>query len=149
MVGIGVEIEDNAIEDLASQILNVAEGLDDLNPSLTRLAIDIQRSMQSTTSFNDGRQRNLRRSIRAVVQDNTLTIRMLYYGYYLSFGTRDGNKNPLTAEVASAFPGKEEGSYFKQPDNNAGIAARNFYPDDIQILIADMIEAMAAENIED
>ena len=148
MFNINVEIEENAIQDLMADILAAADGFDDLNPELTRLAIDIQRQMQTTTSFNDGPQRNLRRSMRVFVNDNSLTIKMLYYGYYLSFGTRDSFKNPLTAEVASGFPGKSEGSFFKQPDNNAGIAARNFYPTNIEDRIAEAMEAIVQQNIE-
>ena len=148
MIGIGVEIEENAINELVDDILAAAEGLDDLNPLLTQLAIDIQGEML-TGNFNDGPTRDLRTSMRAFVQDHTLVIRMLYYGYYLSFGTRNGSKSPLTAEVASVFEGKSEGSFFKQPDNNKGIAARNFYPTDIQELINQKMEAIALQNIQD
>ena len=146
-IGIGVEVAEDAIQEMIQDILAVSEGVDDLNPVLTQLAVDIQNQM-FTGRWTD-RTSDLRYSIRAFVQDRTLTIRMLYYGYFLSFGTRDSSKTPLTAEVASAFPGKDVGSFFKQPDNNAGIAARRFYPTDIQELIANAMEAVVLQNLED
>ena len=145
MVGIGVEIEENAIEDLMDEILSAADGLDDLNPALTRIAIDIQQELLAGR-FNN-QSGDLRRSMRVFVQDNSLTIRMAFYGYFLSFGTRDGSKSPLTEEVASTFPGKSEGSFFKQPDNNRGIAARSFYPTNIEDRIVAAMEAVALQNL--
>ena len=145
-IGIGVEIAEDEIQDLIGEILSVSDGLDDINPVLTQLAIDIQNDLRS------GRFRNqtgeLRRSMRVYVENNSLKIRMLAYGYFLSFGTREGSSSPLTAEVASIF-NKSEGSYFNQPDNNKGIARRNFYPTNIEQRIGVALEAIIAENIED
>ena len=145
-IGIGVEIEEDAINELINDILAVSDGLDDMNPQLTQLAINVQNQLRQGNFQN--RTGNLRRSMRVFTQDNSLTIRMLYYGYFLSFGTRDGAKSPLTAGVASAFPGKSEGSFFKQPDNNRGIAARRFYPTNIEERVAAALEAMLTEDLD-
>ena len=140
-------VEADGIEDLVNEILETANATEDVDSLLTVLASDILSEMRRGR-FNDGPNANLRRSMRTLVYDHTLVIRMLYYGYYLSFGTRDGSKSPLTEEVASVFDGKEVGSFFNQPDNNAGIAARGFYPEDIQELIANRLEAIALQNLE-
>ena len=143
-----VTVDVNGVEDMMDEILAISNGLDDLNPILTQMAIDITREMQTTGRFED-RSGNLRRSMMAYVEDNALKIRMLYYGYFLSFGTREGSQNPLTAEVAIALnPEKAPGSYFNQPDNNAGIAARGFYPIDIQDMLIDRLEAIVLNNLE-
>ena len=141
-----ISVEEFGIESLIEEILAAAEGMDDTNAMLTQLAINIQSELRAGRFQN--RTGNLRRSMRTVVSDNTLLIRMLYYGYFLSFGTRDGAKSPLTAEVAGTF-GKSEGSFFKQPDTNRGIAARGFYPENIEERIAMALEEMAAQNLAD
>ena len=142
-----INVEAEGINELINEILSATEGIDDVTSMLTGIAIDIQQQLRNGR-FND-QSGNLRRSMRAFVSDNSLVIRMLYYGYYLYFGTRETNRSPLTAEVASVFSGKNEGSFFKQPDNNRGIAARRFYPTDIQELIAERLEAIALENLEE
>ena len=145
-IGIDVAFEGD-VDDVMNDILAAAEGLNDTNQVLTQLAINIQNDMRSTRGFTD-QTGNLRRSIRAYVQDNALTISMLYYGYFLSFGTRNNSKSPLTAEVASALtPPKVEGSFFKQPDNNAGIASRGFYPTNIEEQIVAILERQATQNL--
>ena len=134
------------VNDLMDQILSVSEGLDDTNQLLTQLAINVQNQLRSGR-FKD-QSGDLRRSMRAYVQDNSLTISMLYYGYFLSFGTRASNRSPLTAEVALVFPGKSgETSFFKQPDNNRGIAARGFYPTNIEEQIVAILEEQATQNL--
>lgn len=140
-----IDVEAEGIDELINEILSATEGLDDVTGMLTGLATEIQQELRSGR-FVD-RSGRLRRSMRAFVFDNTLAIRMLYYGYFLSFGTRDGEKSPLSPEVASIF-NKSDFSYFKQPDNNSGIAARRFYPTDIQELIANRMEAIAL-NLQD
>lgn len=145
-IGISVEVEENAINELIQDILAVSEGMDDLTAPLTQLAINIQNQLRSGNFQN--RTGNLRRSMRTIIHDNSLTIRMLYYGYFLSFGTREGARSPLTAEVANGFPGKQEGSFFKQPDNNSGIAARRFYPTNIEERIAVALEAIVLQDLD-
>jgi hypothetical protein len=138
---ISVDVE--GIDELVDQILQVTEGIDDATPELTRLALDIQNQLRRGR-FED-QTGNLRRSMRAYVQDNSIAIRMLYYGYYLSFGVRPGQASPLTQEVASVFRGKSEGSFFARNDENSGIAARRFYPTNIEDMIVDRLEAIASQ----
>ena len=146
-IGIGVEIAEDEIQGLIEEILNTAEGMDDMDSVLTQLAIDIQNQLRRGR-FTD-RSGNLRRSMRVFVENNTLKIRMAAYGYFLSFGTRDGAKSPLTTEVASIFnKGENETSFFNQPDNNKGIARRSFYPTNIEQRILVAMEAMIAENLD-
>ena len=131
------------IDELINDILTVSEGVEDITPELTQLAINIQRQLRAGR-FND-QTGNLRRSMRAFVQDNSISIRMLYYGYYLSFGVRPSTASPLTQEVASVFRGKSEGSFFSRNDENSGIAARRFYPTNIEDMIVDRLEAIASQ----
>lgn len=144
-IGVNVQVEEDAIQELINDILAVSQGIDDLNPVLTQLAITFQNQML-TGRFND-RSGELRHSIRAFIQDNTLKIRMLYYGYFLSFGTRADARLKLTDEVASVF-NKPQGSFFNQPDNNKGIARRNFYPTNIEEVIAQKLEAIVLDELD-
>jgi hypothetical protein len=140
---IRLNVQQDGIEDLVDEILDAANGYGEVNAELAQLASEIRRDLL-TGDFVD-RSGELRRSMQVIIQDHTLTISMAFYGYFLSFGTSNADKKPLTQEVASAFRGKDVGSFFNQPDNNSGIRARNFYPTNIQQRIAERLEAIATD----
>lgn len=125
---------DQAALDMQQLILEAVEDIDDaanetLRRELARLAQRYYQTMRSTNSFRD-RTGDLRRSMFVdVSEDNTLTIGMLYYGYFLNFGVkgREARRSTfgVTPEVAEAF-GVQTGKNFGP--SRFGIDARDFYP---------------------
>lgn len=121
------------IEAAAGEVADVAQ------IDMTQLAADVY------TRLRNGRFRNrtgaLRRSmVVGLIGDNTLRIRMLAYGYYLSFGVkgREAQRSTfgLPEEVAAAF-GVNPGYNFGP--SRFGINARNFYPRDLVDQIVEVI----------
>lgn len=135
------------VDDLLSQIEDAAEEVGDVAQiDFNQLAAEVYASLRNGRFKN--RTGALRRSmVVGVVNDNTLRIRMLAYGYYLSFGVkgREASRSTfgLPAEVALAF-GVREGYNFGP--SQWGINARNFYPrglvDRIVEVINDKIEQL-------
>lgn len=80
---------------------------------------------------------NLRRSMQTTLEDYGLTIQMLNYGYFLSFGVNGKNRANalgLPPDVASSF-GVAEGYKFGQnstSDRVYGINPFGFYDNDIE-----------------
>lgn len=124
-------IEDN-IAELEQQILDtVGYYENDLPRKLAALVSDIQAQLKAGRFKN--RTGELRRSIRAKLIDNNISIDMKAYGYFLSFGVKGKNRNNtvgLPNEVATAF-GVKEGYKFGS-SKVWGIDARKFYPLDIE-----------------
>ena len=128
-------IEDN-IADIEREILDAVGYYEqDVPRQLARFISDIQQDVKRG-KYKD-RTGALRRSVRTRLVDYSVSINMLNYGYYLSFGV-NGRKRKgavgLTAGPAAAF-GVREGYKFGSRSNSkyvAGINARNFYPDDIE-----------------
>ena len=128
-------IEDN-IEEIEKQILDAVGYYEDSVPKqLAALVSDIQDQLKKGRYKN--RTGDLRRSIRTKLVDYSISINMLSYGYYQSFGV-DGRKRKgavgLTAGPAAAF-GVREGYKFGSRSSSkyvAGIRAKDFYPDDLE-----------------
>ena len=141
MIGISVTITDDDIQSLISEINASIEDAQDYDKELTKLA-RIVRAQILSGNYKDVTGR-LRSDLRVFVQDNTLKIKMKEYGYYLSFGTTGSRRTSdgLTEEVANIF-NKRDKSLFNKPDKNDGIAARRFYPEDIEKLLLAKLEAI-------
>jgi len=124
-------IEDN-IEELEKEILEtVGYYENDLPRKLAALVSDIQADLKAGRFKN--RTGELRRSMRAKLIDNNISIDMKAYGYFLSFGVKGKNRNNTVGvpnEVATAF-GVSEGYKFGS-SKVWGIDARKFYPIDIE-----------------
>lgn len=141
---------EEAVLDLEAAILEATGRVEeDVNEELKALAGQILGRMLGggTPSF-ENRTGALRQSMFASVsEDNTLSIGMLYYGYFLSFGVLPRRAEGLPVEVAPQF-GVSEGYKFARRDNGrfkkGGIAARQFYPTDID----DRIETIIANVIQ-
>lgn len=109
-------IESN-ISELERLILEQTEYVEKSVPErLSRLASEVL--LQLNSAFNDGSLKeqtgNLRRSLAVTLDDYSITIQMLNYGYFQSFGvkgTKGGEAIGLPKEVASAF-GVSEGYRF-------------------------------------
>ena len=127
------------IEEFEQAILDRADYLDvGLETDLAKLANDIQQEMRRGKFKN--RTGALRRSIKAKIQGTGIATTMNRYGYYLSFGVKGYNRNRtvgLPTDVAKAF-GVREGYKFGS-NKVPGIAARNFYPDDILDIIEELL----------
>lgn len=98
---------------------------------LSQLIADVNKQLRSG-NFKD-RTGALRRSMRAKLTGNNISISMKDYGYYLSFGVQGtGNKEALglPADVAGAF-GVKTGYKFGS-DKVFGIKPRKFYPLDLE-----------------
>lgn len=81
---------------------------------------------------------DLRSSMEVQVMDYSLKISMLDYGYFVSFGVSGGDHTglKLTPEVESVFGVQ---SFTSKRYQNWGISPRNFYPNNIQQRILDLI----------
>jgi hypothetical protein len=127
------------VEEFEKAILERADYLETgLETDLAKIANEVQAEMRQGKFKN--RTGALRRSIRAKIKGQGLQTTMLRYGYYLSFGVQGYNRKKalgLTPEVAAAF-GVKEGYKFGS-NRVPGIAARNFYPDDIEEIIEELL----------
>lgn len=138
---------EQAILDLEQQILEAIgasqeELEENLDQNLRALAVQYLAQMRSGR-FRD-QSGDLRRSMFARVEDNTLKLGMLFYGYFVSFGVQ-GNKYqglPLTDEVASIF-NKRPGNTFGTQER-AGLRPRQFYPTDL----AEQVDKILAEALQ-
>jgi hypothetical protein len=141
MIGISVSVEDDAIQALIEEINNAVVDTEDYDQALNKLAQSVRRQILNGR-YKD-RTTNLRSRLRVFVQDNSLKIKMLDYGYYLSFGTTGSKSSSeeLSEGVANVF-NRREGSLFKRPDKSKGIPAMRFYPTDIEEQILAKLEAM-------
>ena len=115
----------------------VKELKEDVPRDLTTLAGQILADLQAG-DFKD-RTGALRSSMTAYVQDYSIVIQMLNYGYFVSFGVEGGNHTAmgLTPEVQNYF-GVEKFESRERP--NWGISPRRFYPTDIQERILEILE---------
>lgn len=120
------------IQDLEQEILDAIGGYTDTIPKqLAALVSDVESQLKSGSYKN--RTGNLRRSIRAAIVDDTISISMMNYGYFLSFGVNGKNRSNalgIPNEVATAF-GVKEGYKFGS-SNVWGIDPYRFYPMDIE-----------------
>lgn len=123
-----MDLEESILE-LEAAILEATGRLEeDVNQDLKALAAQILGRMKARNNFQS-RTGALRQSMFASVSDdNTLSIGMLYYGYFLSFGVAPSRAEGLPVEVAPQF-GVTEGYTFTT-NKNRGIQARDFYPTD-------------------
>ena len=132
------------IQDLEREILDAIGGYTDTIPKqLAVLVSDIQSELKAGRFKN--RTGNLRRSMRAALIDDSVSISMRGYGYFLSFGVNGKNRSNalgLPNEVATAF-GVKEG--YKFGSNKVwGIDPYRFYPMDIEDRL---IEILTQEEI--
>jgi hypothetical protein len=120
------------IQDLEKEILDAIGGYTNTIPKqLAALVSDIQAELKAGRFKN--RTGNLRRSMRAALIDDSASISMRGYGYFLSFGVNGKNRSNalgLPNEVATAF-GVKEGYKFGS-SNVWGIDPYKFYPMDIE-----------------
>ena len=151
-----MQFDDSELEALQREILGVVQDLpDDLTERIALLASDVRQELLNGNFRN--RTGNLRRSMATVYDGYSLRIRMLYYGYFLSFGVvnRAGSTIRrtfgLSAEVAGAF-NKDEGYIFgtgaRVPERTYGVDARDFYPRDISERIINIIDQVIATNLD-
>jgi hypothetical protein len=140
------------ISDLEKLILDQSEFVEkDLPGELAALVGKIQQELiaggrggKDNKPFQT-RTGNLRRSMQTTLLDYGLSVEMLFYGWFLTFGV-DGRKyanaNGLTPEVAGAF-GVADGYRFgqnTQSPNVFGILPYNFYNIDIEEEIIKILE---------
>jgi len=83
-----VEEFEGALQDFGQQMSN-------LQPILTQIGGRIVDEVKSGAPIDTGA---LRQSIKAVIQDDSLAIEMLYYGIFQNYGV-DGMQNAPAAEV--------------------------------------------------
>jgi len=154
-------VTDN-IDELADFILGQVEYVEkDVPAQFSKLVSEIQLELNS--AFNDGTLKeqsgNLRRSIKVILSGYELSISMLAYGYFQSFGvngTKKGGAMGLPPEVASSF-GVSEGYRYQFKSKviseesglpypvrkkiaEFGIKPKNFYPSDIEDKIIEILE---------
>ena len=127
----------------------------DVPANLTRLATEIQLEMSKNAPVNTG---ELRSSIKTITDGYQLTISMLDYGYFQSFGVNGTKKNVangLPEIIASAFGVAEGYEYqFKSKvisDKSGlpypvrkkiaefGIKPQPFYPSDVTDKIVEIL----------
>lgn len=132
---------DNNFSELERLILNQTEYIEKGIPGqLASLVGEIQQKLikggELRSPFKT-RTGNLRRSMQTTLEDYGLSISMLNYGYFLSFGVNGKNRANalgLPPDVATAF-GVGEGYMFGQnstSDRVYGINPFGFYDNDIE-----------------
>lgn len=144
------------VEDIENEILDAIQGYrTTLNRELAVLVSNITAELKAG-GFKD-QTGNLRRSMRAYLIDKSLTIEMLYYGFFQSFGVNGTKKQfgvGITEEVGEAFtkqgyPGLKGKYTYKtgyvfgtasNPVKVAGIKPKNFYPTDVEDRLIKIIE---------
>lgn len=121
---------DHNIEELENLILDTVDYYeDDLPRRLAAFVSDIELDLKGGNYKN--RTGDLRRSIQAKLIDYNISIKMLPYGYFISFGVEGGKYRALglPEEVRDAFGTNK----FKSKKRKAwGIRPRKFYPDDLE-----------------
>lgn len=129
-------VEDN-IAELEQSILDAVGFYETTIPKdLSRLVSDITRELKNGDFKN--RTGALRRSIQVKLIDNDISINMLDYGYFISFGVQGGKYRALGLpdEVATAFGTRK----FTSKKRKAwGIRPRDFYPEDIEERILEIL----------
>lgn len=129
------------IEDLEREILDAIGGYTDTVPKrLAALVSDIQAGLKAGRFKN--RTGTLRRTMKAALIDNSLSVSMMNYGYYLSFGVNGKNRANaigLPNEVATAFGVKEGYKFGRSAGNIYGIDPRRFYPEDVEDRIIEIL----------
>ena len=136
---------EEAVLELEARILEATGRTEeDVDAELKALAARFLSEMRSG-NFRD-RTGGLRRSMFASVEDNQLSLGMLFYGYFLSFGVAPSATIGLPSEVAPQF-GVQEGYTFSRKDRNRGIARKGFYPTDVTEQV-DSIIANVIQKIE-
>ena len=141
---------DNNLDELEKLILSQSQYVEkDIPNEITRLVSDIQQSLK-LGKFKS-RTGDLRRSMKVRVIGEDISISMLYYGYFLSFGVKNKKGGSsrrvfgITPEVGEAF-GEAEGYKFGSSSKKGGtfgINAREFYPTDIEERIIKILEKTA------
>lgn len=129
-------VTDN-IEQIAKQTDELVKQYETTVPQdLKKLVNEIQRELKAGKYKN--KTGDLRRSISAKLIDYNITVQQLVYGYFISFGVEGGKYKALGLpdEVASLFGTKK---FKSRKRKNWGIRPRNFYPDDIEQEIIDIL----------
>ncbi len=130
---------DSDILDLEKEILDAIGGYEDTVPKrLAALVSNIQAELKAGRFKN--RTGKLRNSMKARLIDTDMSVSMMNYGYYLSFGVNGKNRANamgLPNEVATAF-GVKEGYKFKG-SNVWGIDPYRFYPEDVEDKIIEIL----------
>jgi hypothetical protein len=138
------------ISDLEKLILQQSGYVEkDVPRDFVKLVGDIQQQLKLGNFKN--RTGNLRRSMKVKLINDDISISMLFYGYFLSFGVYNSRGNTprttygITAEVANAF-GEPDGYVFgtrPKGGGSYGVDARQFYPTDIEEQIINILEKTA------
>lgn len=87
--------EQLTIEQFEAQLQGLGEQLTNLDAILLEIAGRLVNQLKAGAPVNTG---NLRNSIQALVESNTLTIQMLMYGLFQNYGV-DGTQNRVAREV--------------------------------------------------
>lgn len=83
------------VEDFESALGDFGETMSNLSPVLTAIGGRLVDQIKQEAPTNTGALRN---SIKAVIQDDSLAIEMLYYGIFQNYGV-DGMQNAPAREV--------------------------------------------------
>lgn len=151
----------NNIDELERLILEQSNYVEkDVPAQLSKLVSEIQLELNS--AFNNGtlqeQSGNLRRSIKVILSGYDLSISMLAYGYFQSFGvngTQQGSALGLPPEVATSFGVREGYEYqfkskviseesglpypVRKKIAEFGIKPKDFYPSDIEDKIVEIL----------
>lgn len=97
------------VEDFERALEGFGETMNNLSPILTQIGGRIVDEVKAGAPIDTGA---LRESIKAVIEDDALSIEMLYYGIFQNYGV-DGMQNAPAREVpAFGVPQPQAGSRF-------------------------------------
>ena len=106
-----------------------------------RLVDEIKQRAPVSTGSTGGALKN---SIRAIVQDNTLTIGMLVYGMFQNYGVNGRDQSIADIVQAGVLPRPSNGDTYRFGVREKGLKPKTFFNVDS---MADILAEAVAENI--
>lgn len=118
------------------------EEINNLDNTLLAIGAQLVERLKSRAPVDEG---DLRDSIQATVQDNTLSIQMLVYGLFQNYGvagTEGDSRFGVVEEVPSFItPPPKQSSKYQFKERRFGIPAQNWFnADALQMAVYDEIE---------
>lgn len=129
------------VEQFEQQLNQFGQEISNLDDVLLAAGGRLVEQMKALAPVDTG---DLKNSIQAVVQDNTLQIQMLYYGMFQNFGVKGTQDNLGVVVPEGVSPIPREGDKYSFKTRRFGIPNQTFFNVDS---MADFVAQAVAENI--
>ncbi len=98
-----------SVEEFERRLRAATDAMTDLNPILTRIGGELVNEIKSAAPSDTGKLKN---SIKAVIENDSLAIEMLYYGIFQNYGVDGTEAAPATEVPEYGVMQPEEGNRF-------------------------------------